>query len=184
MNLLDIFIIAVIGFFLVRGIFRGFIREVGSLAGVILGIWLGSVFETAFTGYLESYFPDGKYLALISFAMIFFAVLVLCNLISWGLKKLVKKLFLGWADMALGVALAVLKGVILSYFGIVLLTFFIPSKSTLITDSRLAPLVVASYQSVLGLVSSKDYEKWKKNFIGEKEKLDSRRGGTGKAKGS
>jgi membrane protein required for colicin V production len=173
MNLLDIFIIAVMGFLLVRGIFRGFIKEVGSLAGVILGIWLGSDFEPDFRVYLEPYFPGGKYLALISFAIIFFAVLVFCNLIGWGLKKLVKKLFLGWADTALGIALAVLKGVILSYFGIVLLTFFVPSKSTLITESRLAPLVVASYQSVLGLVSSEDYEKWKKKFTGEniKEKI-------------
>ena len=184
MNLLDILIIAVIGFFLVRGIFRGFIREVGSLAGVILGIWLGSVFEPDFSVYLAHYFPDGKYLALISFAVIFFAVLVFCNLISWGLKKLVKKLFLGWADTVLGLALAVLKGVILSYFGIVLLTFFVPSKSTLVADSRLAPLVVASYQSVLGLVSSEDYERWKMQFTGENKKTDSRRGGTGKRKGS
>ncbi len=184
MNLLDILIIAVIGFFLVRGIFRGFIREVGSLAGVILGIWLGSVFEPDLRAYLSPYFPDGKYLALIGFSMIFFAVLVLCNLISWGLKKLVKKLFLGWADTALGVALAVLKGMILSYFGIVLLTFFVPSKSTMISDSRLAPLVVASYQSAIGLVSSEDYERWKKKFIGEKEKMNSRRSGAGKGKGS
>ena len=183
MSLLDIFIIAVIGFFLVRGIFRGFIREVGSLAGVILGIWLGAVFEPDFRVYIEPYFPDGKYLSLISFAAIFFAVLVLCNLVSWGLKKLARKLLLGWADTALGVALAVLKGVVLSYFGIVLLSLFVPSKSALITDSRLAPLVVVSYQSVLGLVSPEDYERWKKNFIGEKEKLNFR-GGTVKAKGT
>jgi len=167
---LDIFIIAVMGFLLVRGIFRGFIREVGSLAGVILGIWFGSLLAPDFKIYLEPYFPHGKYLALISFALIFFAVLVVCNLIGWGLKKLVKKMFLGWADTALGIALAVLKGIILSYFGIVLLTFFVPFKSTLITDSRLAPLVVASYQSVLGLVSSEDYEKWKKKFTGESRK--------------
>ncbi|MBW2205067.1 MAG: CvpA family protein, partial [Deltaproteobacteria bacterium] len=40
MNLLDLIIIACMVFLIVRGIFRGFIREVGSLAGVILGIWL------------------------------------------------------------------------------------------------------------------------------------------------
>lgn len=183
MNVVDICIIVVIGFFVARGIFRGFIREVGSLAGVILGIWLGSVFEPDARVYLEPFLPDGKYLALISFALIFFAVLVVCNLISWGLKKLVHKLFLGWVDRGLGVALAVLKGVILSYFGIVLLTFFVPSNATLITHSRLAPLVIASYQSVRGFVSPKDYEKWKKKITGQKEKLESL-SGIGKGKGS
>ncbi len=178
MNLLDIVIIAVIGFLVVRGIFRGFIREIGSLAGVILGLWLGSVFQPDVRVYLEPYFPDGKYLALISFAIIFFVVLIGCNLLGWGLKKLVKLLFLGWVDTALGVALAVLKGVILSYAGIVLLTFFVPANSTLITDSALAPLVARSYQSIVKLIPPEEYEKWKKNFTGKKEKVKSRLGGT------
>ncbi len=38
MNVLDGLILAILVFFLIRGIFRGFFKEIGSLAGVILGI--------------------------------------------------------------------------------------------------------------------------------------------------
>ena len=172
MNLLDVIIIACMVFLIVRGIFRGFIREMGSLAGVISGIWLASLYQPQMTDFLKSYLPSGKFLPLISFALIFFIILVSCNVVSWLLKKLVKKIFLGWADRALGMALAVLKGVIITYFAIVLLTFFVPSKSNLITDSKLAPTIIHSYQSIVGLLSPGAYQNLKKQFVEQKERIE------------
>lgn len=172
MNLLDVIIIACMVFLIVRGIFRGFIREVGSLAGVILGIWLASLYQPQMTDFLKSFLPSGKFLSLISFALIFLVVLVLCNVVGWLLKKLVKKIFLGWADRTLGAALAVLKGVLITYFAIVLLTFFVPSKSNLIADSKLAPIIINSYQSIVGLLSPGAYQNLKKQFVGQKERIE------------
>ena len=172
MNLLDVIVIACMVFLVVRGIFRGFIREVGSLAGVILGIWLASVYQPQMTDFLKPFLPSGKFLPLISFALIFLVVLVLCNVIAWLLKKLVKKIFLGWADRTLGAALAILKGVIITYFAIVLLTFFVPSKSNIIADSKLAPIIINSYQSIVGLLSPGAYQNLKKKFVWQKERIE------------
>jgi len=172
MNLLDVIIIACMVFLIVRGIFRGFIREIGSLAGVILGIWLASLYQPQMTDFLKPFLPSGKFLPLISFALIFLVVLVLCNVVGWLLKKLVKKIFLGWADRTLGAALAVFKGVIITYFAIVLLTFFIPSKSNLMTDSKLVPIIINSYQSIVGLLSPGAYQNLKKQFVGQKERIE------------
>jgi len=172
MNLLDLIIIACMVFLIVRGIFRGFIREVGSLAGVILGIWLASLYQPQLTDFLKPFLPSGKFLPLISFALIFLVVLVFCNVAGWLLKKLAKKIFLGWADRTLGAALAVLKGVIITYFAIVLLTFFVPSKSNLIADSKLAPTIINSYQSIVGLLSPGAYQNLKKQFVGQKERIE------------
>jgi membrane protein required for colicin V production len=170
MNLLDMIIIGAMIFFIVRGVWRGFFKEAGSLAGVILGIWLALRFEPRLTVFLKSHFSSGKLLSLISFAVIFFVVLVACNLAGWGLKILVKKAFLGWADRGLGAALAVLKGVILTYLVIVLLTFFLPAKAPLIARSRLAPVIVSSYQSIVGLISPGTYNRWKSKWLGSGEK--------------
>jgi len=172
MNLLDVIIIACMVFLIVRGIFRGFIREVGSLAGVILGIWLASLYQPQMTDFLKPFLPTGKFLPLISFALIFLGILVFCNVVGWLLKKLVKKIFLGWADRTLGAALAVLKGVIITYFAIVLLTFFVPSKSNIIAESRLAPIIINSYQSIVGLLSPGAYQNLKKKFVGQKERIE------------
>jgi len=90
-------IIGAMIFFVVRGIWRGFLREIGSLAGVIL----------------------------------------------------------------------VLKGIILTYLVIVLLTFFLPTKTPLIAKSRLAPVIVSSYQSLAGFVSARRSHRWKKKWLGQ-----------------
>lgn len=167
MNLLDIVIIVTMIFFIVKGIIRGFIREIASLAGVILGIYLANLFQPQMTDFLKPYLPSNPFLPLISFAVIFASVLILCNLLGWILKLLFKKAFLGWLDRTLGAGLAVLKGVIITYLVIVILTFFLPAKTPLIAQSKLAPWIIKSYQSMISLISPEHYKNWKKKLLGE-----------------
>jgi membrane protein required for colicin V production len=102
MNLLDIIIIAVMFFFMLKGILRGFIREIASLAGVITGIWLANLFQPQMTEYLKSYVPAIDSLPLISFVIIFVSVLIVSSLLGWFLKLwpisdgLTEPLVLGW----------------------------------------------------------------------------------------
>ncbi len=172
MNLLDMIILAMIVFLFLRGIFRGFFREIGSVAGVVLGIWLANLYQPRMTEYLREYIPSNIFLPLISFGFIFCIVLVLSNLAGWGLRTVSKKTSLGWADRTLGGGLAILKGIIITYLAIVLLTFFVPSKTPLIARSRLTPLIISSYQSIVSIVSPGSYQKWKKRFLKRKERVD------------
>ncbi len=165
-------IIGAMIFFIVRGIWRGFFKEMGSLAGVILGIWLAIKLQPQLTSFLKSHLSSGRFLSLISFAGIFFVVLVGCNLAAWGLKTLVKKAFLGWADRGLGAALAILKGIILTYLVIVLLTFFLPTKAPLIAKSRLAPVIVSSYQYIVGVISPRGPDRWRGKWFGRSGRTD------------
>ena len=169
MNPLDIIIVATMGFFIVRGIFRGFIKEIASLAGVVLGIWLAIRLQPQVADYLKPYLPSTQFLGLISFAAIFFLVLLFCNLFGWTLKLLFKKGFLGWADRTLGAGLAATKGLVITYLGIVLLTFFLPSGAPIMARSKLAPLIIASYQTLISLVSPDVYQNWKEKFTGDSE---------------
>ena len=174
MNLLDISIIVIMIFFIVRGLFRGFFMEIASLAGVILGILLGLRLHPLMTGVLRPYLPsiDNFFLQLISFAIIFAVVLILCNLTGLGLKIILKKTSLGWTDKGLGAGLAVLKGIIITYIAIVILTFFVPSTAPLVARSKLAPWIISSYQSIVSLISPEFYQSWKRRFIGQKKKID------------
>jgi membrane protein required for colicin V production len=182
MNLLDIIIIVTMIFFVLRGVFRGFFREISSLAGVILGIWVAALYQPQVTVFLSAFLPHGKTLSLISFALIFLVVLVFCNLLGWCLKSLFQKVFLGWFDRTLGAGLAVLKALILTYFAIFLLTFFVPSKSELLADSKLAPTVIKSYQSLINRISPDTYEELKRKFLGNKKRAG--QASSGQTKGS
>jgi membrane protein required for colicin V production len=167
MNLLDIVIICVMVLLIVKGLLRGFIRETASLAGVVLGILLGHHFQPELSAHLKSYLPQTSLLPVISFSVIFGFVLISCNLLGYLVKLVFEKSFLGWLDRTLGLGLAVTKGVILTYLGIVLLTFFVPAKTPLIARSKLAPWIVVSYQSMVRLISPEHYERWKMTLLGE-----------------
>jgi membrane protein required for colicin V production len=170
MNVLDIFILCTMVFFLVRGLFRGFFREVASLAGVVLGIVLGSRFQPQATAILKAHLPEFQYLPIVSFVLIFALVLIVSNIVGYTLSLLFKKVFLGWVDRGLGVGLALTKGVILIYLIIVLLTFFLPAKAPLVARSRLAPWIIASYQSMIRLIPPGQVEEWKSRMFGNDEK--------------
>jgi len=165
MNLLDLIIISTIIFLVVRGIFRGFFLEIGSLTGVIAGILLANHYQPQMTAYLKSYLPYGMFLPMISFAAIFVFVLIICNLAGLGLKMMMKKAFFGWADRSFGAGLAIIKGIIVTYIFIVLITFFVPSKTPLIAQSQLAPIVITSYQSLTKILSPGIFLNWKKTFF-------------------
>jgi membrane protein required for colicin V production len=169
MNPLDLAIIATMIFLIIRGLMRGFFREIGSIAGVILGFLFANIYHPGLAEYIRSYLPNLSHLsrALISFATIFALVLILCNTAGWGLKLFFKKTLFGWADRTLGVGLAFLKGIIITYIAIVLITILLPSKSPLIAKSTLSPFIISSYQAMVSVISPGSYERWKKKLLKE-----------------
>jgi membrane protein required for colicin V production len=172
MNTLDYIIIGFLLFLLIRGIFRGLIREISSLAGAILGIWLGNVYQPWLTGILKQYLPLPQYIPLLSFVLLFIAIIIVCNLLGWSLKLLFKNAFMGWADMTLGAVLAVLKGILITSLVILLLTFYLPEKTTFIANSKLAPWITKSYQRITSIVAPNHYDNWKKKLVGEPKKSE------------
>ena len=80
-----------------------------------------------------------SFLPVLGFALIFLVVLIGCNLAGWGLRILFKKTALGVVDRVLGAGLAVIKGVVITYLAIVILTVYVPPSTPLIAQSRLAP---------------------------------------------
>jgi membrane protein required for colicin V production len=171
MNLLDYIIIIAMIYLIVKGVLRGFIREIFSLAGIVLGIWLANLFQPQVTEFLKPFLPFPRYLPLISIAGLFFCILILCNIMGWAIKLLFKKTLLGGVDRMLGACLAVAKGVFLTYIVLVMLTFFIPTQTPLIAGSKLAPWIIKSYQSMISLISPDHYQNWKRKIVGEQKKI-------------
>jgi membrane protein required for colicin V production len=169
MNILDIIIAGLIAFFLIKGIFRGFFREIASLAGVVFGILISNHYHPQMAGYLKAYIPLEKSLPLISFIILFIAVMISFHLFGLLLHRLFKRLLIGWLDRTLGIGFALVKGVIISYLLIVLLTFFVPSTSPLIASSTCARLVIITYQSMARLISPDIYQEWKAKISKETE---------------
>jgi membrane protein required for colicin V production len=171
MNLLDYFIIVLMGLFALRGIFRGFIRELASLVGVVLGIFLGYFIEPKLSVMLKAYLADMASLPLISFAILFFMSILFCNCLAWLFMHLSKKEVKGWGNRVSGAILALLKGLVVIFLLIVLLTFYVPSQAPLVSKSKMAPYVIKSYQSMVGIFSKPALQNWKQKIDSTQKKI-------------
>ncbi|MBW1929765.1 MAG: CvpA family protein [Deltaproteobacteria bacterium] len=170
MNMLDFIIACVMVFLIVRGIFRGIIKEVVSLVGVVVAIWVANKYQPALTIHLREIMPPFPLLPLFSFAILFVAVMLGANVLGRILRGLLQKGALGWLDRLLGAGFATVKGLIITYLAIVLLTFFLPSRTPLVATSRLAPLIISSYQHMVKVISPEFCKKWKEGLLRQKEK--------------
>jgi len=171
MNILDYIILGLIAFFVVKGIFRGFFREISSLIGIIFGLLIANQYYTTMTAFIKGYIQLEKYLPLISFILLFISVLIFFTMLGVFLQFIFKKMFIGWLDRSLGIGLALVKGIIVAYILIVVLTFFMPSKSPLITQSKTAHMVTVTYQSMVRLISPVLYREWRKKISNESKKI-------------
>ena len=161
MNLLDILILSTVLFFIIKGLIRGFIHEIASLAGVVLGVFLAARYQYEATEIIKQFLNPGPYLPLISFIVIFICVVVGCNLLGWLIRLALRKAPLGWVDRLLGLCFALIKGVVITYLVIVVLTFFLPSGTPLIARSRVCPWIVISYHNGEGVLTHFRYIKFK-----------------------
>jgi membrane protein required for colicin V production len=170
MNILDYIILVPLLYLTIKGIIRGIIREIASLAGIILGIWLGMIYQEDLSAVLRDYLPDNRFIPILSIALIFILMVILANIAGWGLKSIFRKLFLGWIDRVMGGVFAVVKTIFIAYFVLVILTFYMPRNAPLISESVRAPWLLKSAQRIIGVVSPDDYINWKKMILGRREK--------------
>jgi len=106
MNIFDIVIIIPLLWGLYKGIRKGLIIEIATLAALVLGIWGGMHFSNFTASKIESFLDiNSSYLPLISFAVTFIGIVIIVHLLARIIEKLIKAVALGFVN-TLGGALA------------------------------------------------------------------------------
>jgi membrane protein required for colicin V production len=154
-NLFDIICIVILGFCLVRGIFRGLIKEITAIVGVIGGFYGAYTFYPNVGIYLKQWIPNIAYLNILSFLIIFCGVLILVNVLGIIIKYLLNVVFSGWLDRIGGAGFGLAKGLLIVCVLFIALTTFLPRGDSLIQDSVLSPHVSAASE-VMATVISKE----------------------------
>ena len=153
MNLLDIIIAAIILFCLIRGIFRGMVKEVSSIIGVLGGFYSGYTYYPIVSDYLREWIKNPAYLDILSFLLLFFGVFFLIAILGVIIKYLLNISSLGWTDRIGGVLLGSMKGLLIVSSLLVALTAFLPKGSTFIKESKLAPYSIVVSEKLSELIS-------------------------------
>ena len=114
MNWIDIAIIVILALSMVMGFIHGLVKEVASLATLILGIW-GAIKFSGFTAEkLYDYFDmTGQYVGVIAFIITFGIIVVIIHFIGIIADKIVDAVALGFVNRLLGIAFGLLKSVLI-----------------------------------------------------------------------
>jgi len=169
MNPFDILIIIVLGYSLVRGLFRGLVKEVSSIIGVLGGFYAAYTYYKVLAGWLAGLINDISYLNILSFLIIFCGVLIVVGVLGVVIKYLLNIAFLGWVDRIGGVIFGVLKGILIVSILFITLTAFLPKGTAFIKNSELAPHVSWISEKMANVIS----EEMKQDFkakLGELKK--------------
>ena len=154
MNAFDIIVVVILGYSLIRGLFRGLVKELASIIGVLGGFFAAYSFYSAGASYLSRLVSNPAYRNILAFLIIFSAVVILVNVLAIIIKYLLKIVFLGWLDRLGGFGFGVVKGVLIVSVIFLALTAFLPKGTPLIRDSLTAPYISVISEKLAILVSS------------------------------
>ena len=153
MNPFDVFIIIVLGYSIVRGLFRGLVKEVSSIFGVLGGFYAAYSYYPVVAKIFAGLVINPSYLNILSFLVIFCSVLIIISILGVVIKYLLNVAFLGWIDRICGVFFGLIKGVLIVTVLFIILTTFLPKGAPLIKKSTLAPHVIWVSEKMVNVVS-------------------------------
>ncbi len=153
MNPLDIIIIIIVGYGLIRGIFRGMIKEASSIIGVLAGFYAAYTYYPAVSEALMPWITNVPFLNIISFMILFCGVFMVIAMVGVVIKYFMNVASLGWIDRILGASLGFVKGILIVSVILVALTAFLPKEAKLVKASLLAPHVTLISENLATLVS-------------------------------
>jgi len=153
MNLFDIAIIVILGYCVIRGIFRGFIKEAAAIVAILAGFSAAYMYHGKVAPSLSQWIANPDYQLLAAFALVFFGVFFFITLVGVLIRVLARAAALGVVDRMFGAVFGGVKAVLLvTLIYIVLATFTPVGGMTFIKESKLAPPVVAAGQAIVDMM--------------------------------
>jgi membrane protein required for colicin V production len=141
MNGLDIALAVVLFFFFLRGIFRGFIKEIVGIVGLVVGFAVARVYYPQMADVLKPFLQNAAYRQTIGFLAVFIIVFFVLGLIGLLVDKLVKMTFSQVANGLLGALIVQAKGLILSSVILMASSAFIRADTPFYKDSKAWPYI-------------------------------------------
>jgi membrane protein required for colicin V production len=139
MNGLDIALGVILGFFFLRGIFRGFVKEVAGVFGLVAGFYLAIQYYPVLGDSLKPFLQNPSYRHAVGFQIIFLAAFFLVGLLGLLMDKLIKLTISPVGNGLIGAVIGTGKAVVLCSVLLMATTAFIRTDSPFFRDSQLWP---------------------------------------------
>ena len=153
MNLLDLLIVIPLFYFSYRGFINGIIKEVLSIIGIILAVFLTFEYMDEFGAIVRPFFEENaSFIPFVSGALLFIGTMAAVQGIAFLSKKFLEVINLNFLNRLSGMAFGFLKsGILVSSILLILAGFNLPSEKTRddsITYSTVIYLAPLAYDAV------------------------------------
>jgi len=155
MNTLDVIFLILIGVSVLYSLIRGLVREVFSLLAIILGFFGACYGYAGMANWLRRWIENETVASILAFVFLFILIAMAVSLSGKILSHLVKKVDLSWADRLGGAAFGFLKAIFLVAIILLMLTAFLPPKTRVLAESKIAPPVLTIARQLSLLVPEK-----------------------------
>lgn len=157
MTALDIGVIVVTVFFLTRGIWIGFIRQIAFLLALFLGYAAAGTYYPTLSQHLEK-IDNPQLRFVVTYALLFFTTYVMIMLLGLGLKKVMQITFLGWFDRLMGGVFGLVKAVFIATLVFMALTGIFSTNSVYIEKAFCTKYLLISSQWLTSIIHDKDLQ--------------------------
>ncbi len=151
-NTLDIIFLVLTGVSVLYSLIRGFVREVFSLLALIFGFIAASYGYSIPAEWLQGWGANEMVAKIIAFIILLILAVFIISWVGKGFSRLVQKMDLSWADHAGGAAFGFLKAMLLIAILLLVLTAFLPPKTPILSESKVAPTALAVARVLLFFV--------------------------------
>lgn len=164
MNVLDYFLLAVVAFSVIPALIKGFVYESLMMGATVAGIGL-AVFQyqqlaDRLSGFIEN--PEGRKFA--AFLLILFGALLMAMLIAKLASGLMAAAGLRWFDHLLGMALGLVRGVLICTVLLIMMTAF-PFNLGLMSESTLAPDFLRAGNDLVALLPASIEHQFRQGMV-------------------
>ena len=152
MNVFDVFIVIILSFCLIRGSFRGLIKELSSIIGILTGFYIAYTYYPLGERYILENITQASYANILSFAIIFIGTIVIITFLGILIRYFLDIVFLGWVDHVFGACFGLIKGILFASVLLTVLTIFLDDESSVVKDSRLSPHISQCSETLICIV--------------------------------
>jgi len=143
LNYFDYILIAIVGLSMVLSLWRGFVREIISLIGLVAAFLIASRVSASAGSFLGQWISNGTLADIAGFGLVFVIIMLLVGIIGAIIRKLVDLADLTATDRTLGVFFGLARGLMLIALCFLVYTSYTKPDASWLKKSLLAPYAIS-----------------------------------------
>jgi len=155
-NFFDYILIGIVGLSMLLSLWRGFVREIISLIGLLAAFLIASRTSGVAGDFLIEWIPNSTTADIAGFTMIFVSIMIVVGLVGALIRKLVDMADLTATDRTLGMLFGIARGVLLIALSFLIYTSYSEPNQVWAKKSLLTPYALEA-SDLLGQAIPENY---------------------------